>query len=162
LLTRVNPRPGSLLRPLEFGSTFRPRESNPEEQTARESSNNQDTEDKTMTPDPKAKTANDIAERAVNTASLVDYQPGAVVSREILSKKTGKVTLFAFDANEGLSEHTSPFDALVKVLEGEVDITIAGTVHRVKAGELILMPAGKPHGLHAVGRFKMMLTMIRS
>jgi len=115
-----------------------------------------------MTPEKKTKTANDILGRAVNTASLVDHQPGSVVSREILSKKTGKVTLFAFDANEGLSEHTSPYDALVNVLEGAVDITIAGTVHRVKAGELILMPAGKPHGLQAVGRFKMMLTMIRS
>jgi len=114
-----------------------------------------------MTPINQTKT-DDIAARTINTASLVDYQPGSVVSREILSKKTGKVTLFAFDANEGLSEHTSPFDALVNVLEGAVDITIAGKVHRVKAGELILMPANKPHGLQAVGRFKMMLTMIRS
>ncbi|MBM3892076.1 MAG: cupin domain-containing protein, partial [Verrucomicrobia bacterium] len=92
-----------------------------------------------MTPINQTKT-DDIAARTINTASLVDYQPGSVVSREILSKKTGKVTLFAFDANEGLSEHTSPFDALVNVLEGAVDITIAGKVHRVKAGELILMP----------------------
>ena len=115
-----------------------------------------------MTPDQKTKASNDIAERAVSTASLVEYQPGSVVSREIVSKKTGKVTLFAFDANEGLSEHTSPFDALVNVLEGEVDITIAGQANRVKAGELILMPAGKPHALQAVTRFKMMLTMIRS
>ena len=93
---------------------------------------------------------------------LVDYQPGSVVSREILKKGTGKVTLFAFDADEGLSEHTSPFDALVQVLEGEVEITIAGKPFRVGAGELLLMPANQPHALKALKRFKMILTMIRS
>jgi quercetin dioxygenase-like cupin family protein len=95
-------------------------------------------------------------------AALVDCQPGSIVSREILKKSTGKVTVFAFDAEEGLSEHTSPFDALVQVLEGEVEITIGGKPHRLGAGELILMPANVPHALKALARFKMILTMIRS
>ncbi|HUI05516.1 MAG TPA: cupin domain-containing protein [Verrucomicrobiae bacterium] len=95
-------------------------------------------------------------------AALVDYQSDAIVSREVLKKKTGSVTLFAFDAGQGLSEHTAPFDALVQVLDGEAEITIAGKRHRVSAGELILMPANRPHALKAVHRFKMMLVMIRS
>lgn len=103
-----------------------------------------------------------VPAQTVNAAALVDYQPGSVVSREIVKKSTGKVTLFAFDAEEGLSEHTSPYDALAQVLEGEVEITIAGEPNRVGAGELILMPAGQPHALKALKRFKMLLTMIRS
>jgi quercetin dioxygenase-like cupin family protein len=100
--------------------------------------------------------------RAVKLAALVDYQSGSVVSREILKGTTGKVTLFAFDAGEGLSEHTSPFNALVEIVEGEAEITISGQPNRVTAGELILMPAQQPHALAAVKRFKMVLTMIRS
>jgi len=100
--------------------------------------------------------------QAAQAAALVDYQAGSVVSREILKKGTGKVTLFAFDVNQGLSEHTTPFDALVQVLEGEVEITIAGKTHRVTEGQLILMPADQPHALKALKRFKMILTMIRS
>jgi quercetin dioxygenase-like cupin family protein len=100
--------------------------------------------------------------KASNAAGLIDYQKDAIVSREIVKQKTGSVTVFAFDAGQGLSEHTAPFDALVHVLDGEAEITIAGKCHRVKAGELILMPAGKPHALKAVQRFKMMLVMIRS
>jgi quercetin dioxygenase-like cupin family protein len=92
---------------------------------------------------------------------LVAYQPSAVVSREILKKKTGSVTAFAFDMNQGLSEHTAPFDALVQVLEGSAEISIAGTPHRVGPGELLLMPANLPHALRAVERFKMLLVMIR-
>lgn len=99
---------------------------------------------------------------AANIAALVDYQSGSIVSREILKKNTGKVTLFAFDAEEGLSEHTSPFDALAHIVEGEVEITIDGKPHRVTEGELILMPANHPHALKALKRFKMILTMIRS
>ena len=95
-------------------------------------------------------------------AGLLDYQDGAVVSRTLVKKETGTVTVFAFDAGEGLSEHTAPFDAMVQVLEGTVDITISGRVHRVSAGELIVMPANEPHGLQAPERFKMLLTMIRS
>jgi quercetin dioxygenase-like cupin family protein len=100
--------------------------------------------------------------RALNTLGMVDYQTGSVVSRQIVKKKVGTVTLFAFDAGEGLSEHTAPFDALINVLDGEADITISGKVHRVKAGEFIIMPANEPHALKAPVRFKMMLTMIRA
>jgi quercetin dioxygenase-like cupin family protein len=100
--------------------------------------------------------------RAIPAAALVDYQGGSIVSREILKGATGKVTLFAFDAGEGLSEHTSPFNALVQIVEGEAEITISGQPHRVQAGELILMPAGQPHALKALQRFKMVLTLIRS
>ncbi len=92
---------------------------------------------------------------------LVDYQAGSVVSREIVKKKTGSVTAFAFDKGEGLSEHTAPFDALVHVLDGNAGITIGGTPHTVGQGEMILMPANIPHALKAVERFKMLLVMIR-
>ena len=93
--------------------------------------------------------------------SLVDYQEGAVVSREVINKPAGTVTIFAFDAGQGLSEHTAPFDALVQVLDGEVEIRIAGIPHRLKEGEMIIMPAGKPHALKAMARFKMLLVMIK-
>ena len=93
---------------------------------------------------------------------LVNYQDGAVVSREVVKKPTGGITIFAFDEGQGLSEHTAPFDALVQVLEGEVEIHIAGNPHRLHCGEMILMPAGQPHALKALARFKMILTMIRS
>jgi len=92
---------------------------------------------------------------------LVDYQSGSIVSREILKGAAGKVTLFAFDEGEGLSEHTSPFNALVQIVEGEAQVAVSGQPRRVKAGELILMPAGQPHALKALQRFKMVLTMIR-
>jgi len=100
--------------------------------------------------------------RAVGLAALVEYQSGSVVSREILKGSSGRVTLFAFDAGEGLTEHTSPYNALVQIVEGEAEITIAGQPHRVQAGELILMPAGQPHALKAMRRFKMALVLIRS
>jgi len=103
-----------------------------------------------------------LKEQVLNAAELVAYQDGSVVSREIHKKKTGTVTVFAFDAGQGLSEHTAPFDAMVQILDGEAEITIAGTPRQVSAGELIIMPAAKPHSLKAVKRFKMMLTMIRS
>jgi len=93
--------------------------------------------------------------------SLVDYQEGAVVSREVINKTTGTVTVFAFDAGQGLSEHTAPFDALVQVLDGKAEIRIAGTPYRLKEGEMIIMPAGEPHALQAVEHFKMLLVMIR-
>lgn len=102
----------------------------------------------------------DLHAQVLTASDLVAYQDGAVVSREIVSQKTGTVTLFAFDEGQGLSEHTAPFDALVLVLDGEAEITIAGTPFRVRAGEMILMPAHKPHALKAVRRFKMMLVMI--
>jgi quercetin dioxygenase-like cupin family protein len=85
-----------------------------------------------------------------------------VVSREVVNKKSGTVSVFAFDKGEGLSEHTAPFDALVYILDGEANIYISGKKHLVKRGELIIMPANKPHALKAVKRFKMLLIMIRS
>ena len=95
-------------------------------------------------------------------AEFVSYQDGAVVSREIVKKPTGTVTLFAFDEGQGLSEHTAPFDALVQVLEGEAEILVSGQSHRLQGGEMMLLPAGQPHALKAIQPFKMMLTMIRS
>lgn len=98
----------------------------------------------------------------VRLADLAQVQGGAVVSRQVLKKDTGNVTLFAFDREQGLTEHTSPFDALVQVIEGEAEITISGQAHRVKSGEIILMPAHEPHAVKAIEPFKMMLIMIRS
>src|ERR1035438_9058060 len=98
--------------------------------------------------------------QVARVAEFVNYQDGAVVSREIIKKATGTVTLFAFDEGHGLSEHTAPFDALVQVLAGEAEILIAGQTHRVQDGEMILLPAGQPHAVKAVSRFKMVLTMI--
>jgi len=95
-------------------------------------------------------------------AELVSYQDGSIVSREIIKKSTGSVTIFAFDEGQGLSEHTAPFDALVQVVEGETEIVISGHPYRLQGGEIILMPAGQPHALKALTRFKMILTMIRS
>lgn len=95
-------------------------------------------------------------------ADQVAYQEGSVVSKEIIRKAAGTVTVFAFDEGQGLSEHTAPFDALVHVLDGEATIFIDGVAHRVGEGELIVMPAGKPHALKADRRFKMMLIMIKS
>lgn len=103
-----------------------------------------------------------IMGKVAELAGLANYQEGTVVSRTLLAKKTGTVTLFAFDEGEGLSEHTAPFDALVTVLDGEVEITISGTPHHLKAGDAIVMPADEPHALQAVKRFKMLLVMIRS
>jgi quercetin dioxygenase-like cupin family protein len=95
-------------------------------------------------------------------SALIEYQKGSVVSRELIRKKTGTVTLFSFDKGQGLSEHTAPFDALVQIIDGAARIMISGKPHLVNKGELIILPAGKPHSLLALRRFKMMLTMIRS
>lgn len=94
--------------------------------------------------------------------NLIEYQKGSVVSRTLIDKKAGTVTLFSFDRGEGLSEHTAPFDALVYVVDGEAEVTIAGKPVVVKAGEMVVMPANKPHALRAIERFKMLLIMIRS
>ena len=93
---------------------------------------------------------------------LAGYQDGAVVSRTLLKRAGGTITLFAFDEGQGLSEHTAPFDAVAHVLEGEAQITIAGTPLTARTGELVLLPASQPHAVHARTRFKMLLTMIRS
>ena len=95
-------------------------------------------------------------------ADMVAYQEGAVVSRTILDRKTGTVTLFAFDKGQGLSEHTAPFDALIQVLDGDATVTISGHEHLVVSGQMIVMPANQTHSLQSVSAFKMMLVMIRS
>jgi quercetin dioxygenase-like cupin family protein len=105
---------------------------------------------------------NELVAQAVNLNGLVEYQAGSVVSRTIIDKKAGTVTLFAFDEGQGLSEHTAPYDALVFILDGEADIVISGKPVRLKKGELTIMPANEPHALTAVTKFKMLLTMIRS
>jgi quercetin dioxygenase-like cupin family protein len=92
----------------------------------------------------------------------VDYQKGSIVSREVLRKSTGTVTLFAFDKGQGLSEHVAPFDALVQIIDGEAEIIVSGHPYLAHQGELILMPAHEPHALRAVSKFKMVLTMIKS
>jgi quercetin dioxygenase-like cupin family protein len=93
---------------------------------------------------------------------MINYQEGSVVSRTIIDKKAGTVTLFAFDEGQGLSEHTAPYDAMVHVLEGEAEVIISGKPFRLKRGEMIIMPANEPHALTAVTKFKMILIMIRS
>ncbi|WJI09669.1 cupin domain-containing protein [Methanobacterium sp. CWC-01] len=98
----------------------------------------------------------------IRLEDLIEYQEGAVVSREIMRKETGTVTIFAFDKGEGLSEHTAPFDAMVQVIDGRAEITISGNKNLVDEGDMIIMPANDPHALHAVEKFKMVLTMIRS
>jgi quercetin dioxygenase-like cupin family protein len=103
-----------------------------------------------------------MTEKISNMEGLVAYQDGSIVSKEIIKKSTGTTTLFAFDRDQGLSEHTAPFDALVYILDGEAEIIISGESHQLKTGEMIIMPGGKPHALKAVKRFKMMLVMIRS
>jgi len=92
---------------------------------------------------------------------LVEYQEGSVVSRTVLKKPTGTVTAFAFDAGQGLSEHTAPFDALVQIVDGEAEITVASEAFHLRAGEAAILPANVPHSLTASQRFKMLLTMIR-
>ncbi len=104
----------------------------------------------------------DIKARVLSLKDLIAYQPAAVVSREILRQKTGSVTLFALAAGEQLSEHTAPFDALVFVLEGNLEVTISHQPHSLQAGEMIIMPAHQPHALRALNQTKMMLVMIRA
>ena len=107
------------------------------------------------------KTDEDLTAGAA-AAGLVNYQAGSVVSRTLVKKPTGTVTLFAFDEGQELSEHTAPFDALVHLVDGEARIHVSGIPHDLKSGEVLLMPAGQPHALRATKRFKMMLVMIRS
>ena len=96
-----------------------------------------------------------------NLSDLVKYQENAVVSSEILKKDTGTVTVFAFDKGQGLSEHTAPFDALVNIIDGRAEVSISGKLFTVKEGEMIVMPANKPHSLKAMEKFKMLLVMIK-
>jgi quercetin dioxygenase-like cupin family protein len=94
--------------------------------------------------------------------SLIDYQDGSVVSREIIRKSTGTITLFAFDQGQGLSEHTAPFDALVLILDGQAEITISGQAYNLREGQMIILPVNEVHALKATSKFKMLLIMIRS
>ncbi|MGB9930091.1 MAG: cupin domain-containing protein [Methanosarcina sp.] len=104
----------------------------------------------------------ELKAKALKIEDLIEYQEGSVVSREIIRKNTGTVTVFAFDKGEGLSEHTAPFDAMVQVIDGKAEITISGNKNVLEKGDIIIMPANEPHALHALDRFKMVLTMIRS
>lgn len=103
----------------------------------------------------------EIVGKAMRTDEMVEYQEGSVVSRTLIDKKVGTVTLFAFGRGQGLSEHTTPYDAMVMVLDGEAKITISGQDHTVSEGEMIIMPANEPHALRAEEPFKMALVMIR-
>ena len=103
-----------------------------------------------------------IIEEAKSLVDLVDYQDGAVVSKEVIRKDKGTVTLFAFDKGQGLSEHTAPFDALVYIVDGEAQIIISNKSNLVKKGQMIILPASKPHALSAVKRFKMLLIMVKA
>jgi len=104
----------------------------------------------------------DIKKVILELDSMLDFQEGSVVSRAIINKEVGTVTLFSFDKDEGLSEHTAPFDALVYVFNGEAEITISGERFVLKKGQMIIMPANEPHALKAIDKFKMMLVMIKS
>jgi quercetin dioxygenase-like cupin family protein len=106
--------------------------------------------------------ADNLVGQALTLIDLIQYQPGAVVSRTLIDKQIGTLTLFAFDADQGLSEHTAPYDAFVQIIDGAADVVIAGKEQRVSAGEMIIMPANIPHALRAARRFKMLLVMIRA
>ena len=115
-----------------------------------------------MEQDKKQKGIEKLVTKAVRLIDLVEYQEGSIVSRTIIDKKTGTVTLFAFYEGQGLSEHIAPFNALIHILDGEAENIISGKALHLKEGEMVIMPANEPHALKAVKRFKMILTMIRS
>lgn len=115
-----------------------------------------------MTRSEKEKDTDELYAKTQNLRDLISYQKASVVSRTLIDKKAGTVTLFAFDKEQGLSEHTAPYDALVQIIDGEAEVTISRRAHRLKEGEVIIMPANEPHALKAVGKFKMLLIMIRS
>lgn len=104
----------------------------------------------------------DLKGNVINIKELIAYQSGSIVSRTIIDKKEGTITFFAFDKGQGLSEHTAPYDAMVQVIDGEVEITISGKAHKLKEGQMIIMPANDPHALKALTKYKMLLTMIKA
>ena len=105
----------------------------------------------------------DLKGKPIELESLIEYQEGSVVSMEVIKKELGTVTIFAFEKGQGLSEHSAPFDAMVQIIDGEAEITLAGEPHTVKKGEMLIMPANVPHALQAVnGPYKIILTMIKS
>jgi len=106
--------------------------------------------------------SNNIKGFPFNLKDLINYQEDSIVSRELLRKKTGTLTIFAFDKGQGLSEHTAPFDATVLIIEGEAEVRIDKDIHKVREGQIIIMPANIPHAINAIEKFKMLLIMIRS
>jgi quercetin dioxygenase-like cupin family protein len=111
--------------------------------------------------DRSDKKREELKGKVIDLKELVSYADGAVASRMVLSRKTGNITIFSFDENEGLSEHTAPFDVLVTILEGECEVWVAGQIFQMKQGETIIFPANIPHALSAITKFKMSLTMIK-
>ncbi len=114
------------------------------------------------TMDPDGVKNDDLRGKVMTAKDLVAYQDGAVVSRTLINKNVGTVTIFSFDQGQGLSEHTAPFDAMVEILDGEVEITISGKKQLVRTGEVLIIPANQPHTLYGVKAFKMLLIMIRA
>jgi quercetin dioxygenase-like cupin family protein len=112
-------------------------------------------------PDKPDKKREELKGKVLHLKDLVNYNEGTVASRMIISRKVGSITLFSFDENEGLSEHSAPFDAVVTILDGECEVWVAGQTSRMKEGETIIFPANVPHALSAITKFKMSLTMIR-
>jgi quercetin dioxygenase-like cupin family protein len=108
------------------------------------------------------KKQDEVKETVLDPGELIAYQDGSVVSRMLVYKPAGTITLFAFDAGEGLSEHTAPYDAIVTIIDGEAEIIIGGREFHLTKGQMIIMPATVPHALSSVQRFKMMLTMIHA
>lgn len=107
------------------------------------------------------KNHDELIGKVMKITDLTEYSPGSVVSRMLINKNVGTVTVFAFEKGEGLSEHSAPFDALVLAIEGEAEIPIGGFSHVVKGGEFLIMPANVPHAVHPLTRFKMMLVLIK-
>jgi quercetin dioxygenase-like cupin family protein len=119
------------------------------------------TQQQTDTPDKHDQKRKELFGKVIRLPDLVNYAEGTVASRMIISKKAGSITLFSFDENEGLSEHTAPFDAAVTILDGECEVWVAGETMQMKTGESIIFPANVPHALSAITKFKMSLTMIK-
>jgi quercetin dioxygenase-like cupin family protein len=111
--------------------------------------------------DKPDKKREELKGKVFRLADLVDYAEGTVASRMVINRKSGSVTIFSFDENEGLSEHTAPFDALVTILDGECEVWVAGKISPMRTGETIIFPAGVPHALSAISKFKMSLVMIK-
>jgi quercetin dioxygenase-like cupin family protein len=112
-------------------------------------------------PDKPDKKREELKGKVLDLKALVNYAEGTVASRMIISRKAGNITLFSFDENEGLSEHSAPYDAVVTILDGECEVWVAGKTYQMKTGETIIFPANVPHALSAITKFKMSLTMIK-
>lgn len=110
----------------------------------------------------KQKCETKLAGQAASLTGMVEYQEGSIVSRTLIDKEVGTVTMFAFDTNQALSEHTAPFDALLYVFDGDAEVTVSGKPVQLKTGMITLLPAGKPHSVKALSQFKMMLIMVRA